>query len=81
MSFTDWLVTNITGGTEPPVDGGGGTEPPVDGTEVVVAALPLPMTAVVVAVAAASAPPVAALQAPRFRARRRTCRQTVETRR
>ena len=34
MSFTDWLVTNITGGgTEPPVDGGdgGGTEPPVDG--------------------------------------------------
>ena len=28
MSFTDWLVTNITGGTEPPVDGGGGgTEP------------------------------------------------------
>ena len=25
MSFTDWLVTNITGGgTEPPVDGGGG---------------------------------------------------------
>ena len=37
MSFTDWLVTNITGGgTEPPVDGGGGTEPPVDdggGTE------------------------------------------------
>ena len=51
MSFTDWLVTNITGGTDPP------------------------MTAV------ASPPPVVALQAPRFRARRRTCRQTVETRR
>ena len=36
MSFTDWLVTNITGGgTEPPVDGGdgggGGTPPPGGG--------------------------------------------------
>ena len=33
MSFTDWLVTNITGGgdTDPPGDGGGGIEPPVDG--------------------------------------------------
>ena len=32
MSFTDWLVTNITGGTDPPDDGGGGgTEPPDDG--------------------------------------------------
>ena len=44
-------------------------------TVVVAEGLPLP-AAVVVAVAE-----VAALQAPRFRARRATCRQTVETRR
>ena len=70
MSFTDWLVTNITGGTEPPDDGGGGgTEPPMMAVAVAVA----------VAAEVASPPPVVALQAPRFRARRRTCRQTVET--
>ena len=68
MSFTDWLVTNITGGTDPPDDGGGGTEPPDDGRWRRRRRWHRP-------------PPVVALQAPRFRARRRTCRQTVETRR